>query len=117
MRDYQGLTHTTWDSKYHVVFIPKRRKKALFGAIRKRLGRGLHELAEQKGCQIVEGHLQADHVHMCISIPPKHSVSCSGIHQGQECDIDREEVYREDEKLHGRELLGRWLFCIDGGVR
>ena len=75
MRDYQSLTHTTWDCKYHVVFIPKRRKKAIFGAIRKHLGRLLHELAEQKGCRIVEGHLQPDHVHMCISIPPKHSVS------------------------------------------
>jgi putative transposase len=75
MRDYQSLNHTTWDCKYHVVFIPKRRKKAIFGAIRKHLGKVLHELAVQKGCQIVEGHLQPDHVHMCISIPPKHAVS------------------------------------------
>jgi putative transposase len=75
MRDYQSLTHTTWDCKYHVVFIPKRRKKAIFGAIRKHLGKVLHELAAQKGCQIVEGHLQPDHVHMCISIPPKYAVS------------------------------------------
>jgi REP element-mobilizing transposase RayT len=51
------------------------RKKAIFGAIRKHLGRVLHELVEQKGCRIVEGHLQLDHVHMCISTPPKHSVS------------------------------------------
>ena len=75
MRDYQSLNHTTWDCKYHVVFIPKRRKKAIFGAICKHLGKVLHELAVQKGCQIVEGHLQPDHVHMCISIPPKHAVS------------------------------------------
>ena len=75
MRDYQSLNHTTWDCKYHVVFIPKRRKKAIFGAIRKHLGKVLHELAVQKGCQIVEGHLQPDHVHMCINIPPKHAVS------------------------------------------
>ena len=75
MRDYQSLNHTTWDCKYHVVFIPKRRKKAIFGAIRKHLGKVLHELAVQKGCQIVEGHLQPDHVPMCISIPPKHAVS------------------------------------------
>ena len=75
MRDYQSLNHTTWDCKYPVVFIPKRRKKAIFGAIRKHLGKVLHELAVQKGCLIVEGHLQSDHVHMCISIPPKHAVS------------------------------------------
>ncbi|MDV6345820.1 IS200/IS605 family transposase [Nitrosomonas sp. Is37] len=75
MRDYQSLAHTTWDCKYHVVFIPKRRKKVIFGVIRKHLGKVLHELTEQKECQIVEGHLMPDHVHMCISIPPKYSVS------------------------------------------
>ncbi|SDZ09301.1 IS200/IS605 family transposase, partial [Nitrosomonas sp. Nm33] len=56
-------------------FIPKRRKKVIFGVIRKHLGKVLHELAEQKECRIVEGHLMPDHVHMCISIPPKYSVS------------------------------------------
>lgn len=75
MRDYQSLAHTKWDCKYHVVFIPKRRKKAIFGAIRKHLGELLHELARQRECRIVEGHLMPEHVHMCISIPPKHSVS------------------------------------------
>ncbi|SFN25407.1 IS200/IS605 family transposase [Nitrosomonas communis] len=75
MRDYQSLAHTTWDCKYHIVFIPKRRKKVIFGMIRKHLGKVFHELAAQKNCQIVEGHLMPDHVHMCISIPPKYSVS------------------------------------------
>ncbi|TBW01551.1 IS200/IS605 family transposase [Azotobacter chroococcum] len=75
MRDYQSLTHTKWDCKYHVVFIPKRRKKAIFGAIRKHLGELLHELARQRESRIVEGPLMPDHGHMCISIPPKHSVS------------------------------------------
>lgn len=75
MRDYQSLAHTTWDCNYHVVFIPKRRKRVIFGVIRKHLGKVFRELAEQKECQIVEGHLMPDHVHMCISIPPKYSVS------------------------------------------
>jgi REP element-mobilizing transposase RayT len=75
MRDYQSLAHTAWDCKYHIVFIPKGRKKAIFGAIRHHLGQVLHELAQQKECKIVEGHLMRDHVHICISIPPKHSVS------------------------------------------
>lgn len=75
MRDYQSLAHTTWDCKYQVVFIPKRRKKVIFGVIRKHLGKVFRELAEQKECQIVEGHLMPDHVHMCISILPKYSVS------------------------------------------
>ena len=75
MREYQSLSHTKWDCKYHVVFIPKRRKKAVFGVLRKHLGKLFHELAQQKGCKIVEGRLMADHVHMCISIPPKYSVA------------------------------------------
>ena len=75
MRDYQKQNHTTWDCKYHVLFIPKRRKKTIFVAIRKHLGKVFKELSVQKECEIVEGHLMLDHVHMCISIPPKHSVS------------------------------------------
>lgn len=74
MKDYQSLCHTRWDCKYHVVFIPKRRKKMLFGRIRKHLGEIFHELARQKESKIVEGHLKMDHVHMCINIPPKYSV-------------------------------------------
>lgn len=72
---YQSLSHSKWDCKYHVVFIPKRRRKALFGQIRQQLGPIFHELARQKECRIVEGHLMPDHVHMCISIPPKHAVA------------------------------------------
>ncbi len=69
--DYQKLNHTAWNCKYHVVFIPKRRKKVIFGELRQYLGEIFHELARQKECEIVEGHLLKDHVHMCISIPPK----------------------------------------------
>lgn len=72
---YQSSAHSKWDCKYHVVFIPKRRRKALFGSIRKELGVLFHDLARQKECQIVEGHLLPDHVHMCISIPPKYAVA------------------------------------------
>ena len=75
MKDYKSLCHTRWDCKYHVVFIPKRRKKLIFGKLRKQLGAALHELANQKECEIVEGHLRTDHVHVCISIPPKYAVS------------------------------------------
>ena len=75
MRDYQSLSHTRWDCKYHVVYIPKKRKKRVFGALRRHLGEVLHELASHKEAKIVEGHLMPDHVHMCISIPPKYSVS------------------------------------------
>ncbi|KKT69568.1 MAG: Transposase IS200-family protein [Candidatus Uhrbacteria bacterium GW2011_GWF2_44_350] len=72
---YQSLSHSSWDCKYHVVFIPKCRKKAIYGKIRENLGQIFHELARQKQCKIIEGNLVSDHVHMCIEIPPKYAVS------------------------------------------
>ena len=72
---YQSLSHSKWDCKYHVVFVPKRRRKELFGNMRQKLGAIFHELARQKDCQIVEGHVMPDHVHMCILIPPKFAVA------------------------------------------
>lgn len=71
----ESLNHSKWECKYHVVFIPKRRRKTLYGALRKYLGEVFHRLARQKESQIEEGHLMADHVHMLISIPPKYAVS------------------------------------------
>ena len=75
MDDYQSLSHTRWECKYHVVFIPKCRRKVLYGHIRKELGKLLAELARHKESRIETGSLQPDHVHMVISIPPKHSVA------------------------------------------
>ena len=72
---YQSLSHSKWDCKYQVVFVPKRRRKAMFGELRRQLGAIFHALAKQKECEIVEGHLMPDHVHMCIAIPPKHAVA------------------------------------------
>lgn len=72
---YQSLSHSKWNCQYHVVFVPKYRRKAMFLEIRKFLGPVFHELARQKECRILEGHLLVDHVHMCIEIPPKHSVA------------------------------------------
>ena len=75
MTDYETLSHTKWECKYHVVFIPKYRKKALYGELRKQVGEIFRTLAEQRESRIEEGHLMLDHVHMMISIPPKYSVS------------------------------------------
>src|ERR1035438_4006206 len=72
---YQSLSHSKWDCKYHVVFVPKRRRKIIFGQTRRQLGTIFHSLARQKECQILEGLLMPDHVHMCIAIPPKHPVA------------------------------------------
>ena len=71
----QSLAHSKWDCKYHIVFIPKRRRKALFVNRRGEIGKIFHELAKQKECTILEGSNLSNHVHMCVSIPPKHAVS------------------------------------------
>ena len=75
MSDYRSLSHTKWECKYHVVFIPKCRRKVLFGQVRQHLGAYFHELAGHRESKILEGNICLDHVHMMIEIPPKHSVS------------------------------------------
>ena len=72
---YESLSHSKWDCKYHFVFVPKNRRKVLYGKVRQYLRLVFHELAEQKGCKILKGSMVQDHVHMLISIPPKHSAS------------------------------------------
>ncbi len=75
VESYRSLSHSKWNCKYHLVFVPKRRRKALFGNRRRQLGPIFHELVRQKECRILEGHLMPDHVHMCVEIPPKYSVA------------------------------------------
>jgi putative transposase len=75
MNTFDSLKHTTWECKYHVVFIPKYRKKVLYQQLRRELGTVFRELVKRQESEVLEGHLMADHVHMLLSIPPKHSVS------------------------------------------
>jgi putative transposase len=75
MDEYASLSHTKWECKYDVVFIPKCRRKTLYGKLRSDLGELFHQLAKQKESRIEEGHLLIDHVHMMIAIPPKYAVS------------------------------------------
>ena len=71
----ESLSHSKWECKYHVIFVPKCRRKTIYEKLRSHLGEVFKELAEQKECRILEGHLMADHVHILISIPPKYAVS------------------------------------------
>lgn len=75
MDETESLAHSKWECKYHVVWIPKYRRKALYAELRKHLGPVLRELARQRECAVEEGHLQPDHVHMLMSIPPKYAVA------------------------------------------
>ena len=75
MNIYSKLSHTTWECKYHLIWIPKYRKKVIYGQLRKYLGEVFRDLALQRESNIIEGHLMGDHVHLLISIPPKYAVS------------------------------------------
>ena len=75
MERYESLHHSKWECKYHVVWIPKCRKRVLYGQLRSELGRVLRELAMQRESEVIQGTLKTDHVHMVVSIPPKYSVS------------------------------------------
>ena len=87
MDDYQSLSHTKWECKYHVVFIPKCRRKTLYRALREHLGKVFRDLALRKESRVEEGHLMPDHVHMMLTIPPKYAVSqVVGLPQREERD-------------------------------
>jgi putative transposase len=78
MDEYESLSHTKWECKYRVVFIPKRRRQTLYAELRKHLGEVFRRFSLQKESRIEEGHLMPDHVHMMISIPPKYGVAGDG---------------------------------------
>ena len=75
MNDVSSLSHSRWECKYHVVWIPKCRKKTMYGQLRKYLGQVFKDLARSRECEVLEGHMMPDHVHMLISIPPKYAVA------------------------------------------
>jgi len=75
MHDWQSLSHVRWDCKYHIVIVPKYRRKKLYGKFRSRVGEIIRDLCRQKGVELLEGHLMPDHIHMCLSVPPKLSVA------------------------------------------
>lgn len=75
MREWQSQSHVRWYCRYHLVFAPKYRKKSIFGHLRRDIGKILRELCQQHGVELLEGHAMADHVHLCLSIPPKFSVA------------------------------------------
>ena len=114
MNNVQSLSHTAWECKYHVVWIPKYRKKKLYGKLRAHLGALLKDLARQKESTVVEGHLMGDHVHMLLSIPPKYAVSqVIGFIKGKSAIHISENICRPAQEFHGSELLGTRLLCIN----
>jgi REP element-mobilizing transposase RayT len=107
MDEFESLSHSRWACKYHVVFIPKYRRKALYGELRQHLGEIFRKLAVQHESRVEEGHLMPDHVHMMLSISPKHAVSqVVGYMKGAR-------LWREEEGLYRTAFLGAWVLRVD----
>ena len=116
MDEYETLSHTTWDCKYHVVFIPKCRRKTIYASLRPHLGEVFKRLAQQREAKVLEGHLMPDHVHMLISIPPKYAVSqVVGCVKGKSA-IHLARVYGEQRRnFVGRHFWARGYFVSTVG--
>ena len=114
--EYNHLNHTTWECKYHVVFTPKYRKKLLFGTIRRQLGQVFHDLARRKECQIEEGSMMPDHVHMLILIPPKYSVAqIIGYVKGKSSIWIAQNIERKMRNFAGHKFWARGYFVSTVG--
>ena len=113
----KNLHHSTWDCQYHVVVTPKYRKKSLYGMIRRDLKDVLHRLAKQKECVIEEGHLMPDHVHMRISMPPKHSVSSIlGLLTGKSSIWIAQNIANKQRNFAGHKFWARGYFVSTVGA-
>ena len=96
MHEWQSLSHVRCDCKYHVVIIPKYRRKVLYGKLRRQIGAILRELCRQRGIELLEGHALPDHIHLCLSIPPKYSVAYAiGFLKGKSAVRIHRELLRE----------------------
>ena len=117
MKSYESLNHTKWECKYHVVFIPKFRRKALYGQLRKDLGGLFHDLAKQRESKIEQGNLVIDHVPMLISIPPKSSVAqVIGFINGKSAIHIARTYIRRRKNFAGHHFLARGYFVSTVGA-
>ena len=111
MEEHRSLSHTKWQCKYHVIFIPKYRRRRLFGVIRRELGPVFRRLAEQKESKVEEGHILADHVHMLLSIPPKLAVSSVvGYLKGKSAIHVARHFLKRERNYAGQQLWARGYF-------
>jgi putative transposase len=122
MEDFESLAHVRWECKYHVIFIPKYRRKVIFGSLRGSIGQILRDLCNQKGIDLLEGHAMNDHVHLCLSIPPKYSVAYTiGFLKGKSAVRIHRELMQE-RRMAGLHFwaTGYWVSTVgrdEGAVR
>ena len=101
MHDWRSLSHVRWDCKYHVVIVPKYRKKVMYGKLRRQVGPILRRLCQQRGITLLEGHAMPDHIHMCLSVAPKFSIAHTiGYLKGKSAVL----IHRQ--LLHERRMTG-----------
>lgn len=111
MHNWESMSHVRWDCKYHVVIVPKYRQKVFFGKMRGKIGEVLRKLCRQKGIELIEGHAMADHLHLCLGIPPKYSVAMTiGFLKGKSAIRIHRELMKE-RRLTG---LSFWAtgYCV-----
>jgi putative transposase len=122
MNDFESLAHVRWECKYHIIFIPKYRRKVIFGKLRESIGQILGDLCNQKGIALLEGHAMNDHVHLCLSIPPKYSVAYTiGFLKGKSAVRIHRELMNES-RMAGLHFwaTGYWVSTVgrdEGAVR
>src|SRR5665647_2425682 len=118
MDKIESLNHTKWDCKYHVVFIPKNRRKALYGQFRVHLGEVFRGLAQHKDSRIEGGALDGRScAHDDLDTAEICGIECSGLPQGEKRDSLGQSVWRAQEELYRAKLLGAWVLCVDGRSR
>jgi putative transposase len=112
MRDWQSQSHVKWYCKYHVVFVPKYRRRAIYGTLRRQIGGILRELCRQAQIELVEGHAMGDHVHLCLSIPPKYSVANTvGFLKGKSAIRIHRECFGQKRNFTGLHFLAKG-YCV-----
>ena len=112
MKDWQSQAHVKWECKYHVVILPKYRKKTLYGRVRREIGRMLRKLCRQKGIELVEGKAMPDHVHMLLSVPPRYSLAMTvGYLKGKSAVRIHRGLLKTKGTLFGRSFWARG-YCV-----
>ena len=112
MKDWKSQAHVKWECKYHVVILPKYRKKVLYGKVRCRIGEILRDLCRQKGVELEEGKLMPDHIHMLLSVPPKYSFAMTmGYLKGKSAVRIHRELLKTKGTLFGRRFCARG-YCV-----
>ena len=112
MKDWQSQAHVKWECKYHVVILPKYRKKVFYGKIRRQIGQILRDLCRQKEVELVEGKAMPDHIHLLLSVPPKYSLAMTvGYLKGKSAIRIHRELMRTQGTLFGRKFWARG-YCV-----